>query len=212
MKNHISTGVIKQAAFLVVILSVMSIGLDAFAASKKAQMVYSTSTDGYLNIREEPNAEAYILDVLFTGGDGATFISKSGNWYYVDYNGQKGYVSAKYAVCSASKPAVKKLERTLYYVVIGSYENLENAKNAAENLPDALLSPVYRVVENGKERYRICTACFYDKEEAQRWAGEIKETFSSDAWIWQNKGFAACVYRPGSLYDGAISISPLTPR
>lgn len=184
----------------------------AMTVAAQAQMVYSTATDGFLNIREQADANAYIIDILYTGGPGAKFLGKQGKWIRVEHNGQRGYVNAQYATVGNQPPKAQRLQRALYYVVISSYDSLDNAKAAAENLPDALLSPVYQATENGTTHYRICTGCFYTREKAIEHQQQIKDYFSFDSWVWVTKGFAECAYRPGSLYDGAISISPLTPR
>jgi hypothetical protein len=181
------------------------------ATAAQAQQVYANASDGYVNMREEPNANAFIVDVLFTGGKSARLIDRQGNWLHIEYDGQKGYVNSKYVTVGA-KPKAKPLQRTLYYVVIFSFSTLDAAKARAEDMPDALLNPVYRGVDKGKTYYRICTGCFLDRKQAEAHQREIKENFGADTWIWSTKGFAECVYRPESLYDGAIRIAPLTPR
>lgn len=196
---------------LCTLICVLALGIASALAQGK--MVYSTASDGYLNIREEPQSDSYIMDILYTGGAGAKYLGKKGNWYHVEYDGQQGYVSASHAVCSTQPPRVKPLKRKLYYIVVASFDNLENAKAAAEDMPDSLLSPVYRHTDkDGNVKYRICTSCHLDKHKAEAEQKQIKELFLRDSWIWTTQGFADCVYRPGSLYDGAISIAPLTPR
>lgn len=187
------------------------VALGMIGAAAQTQQVYANASDGYVNMREEPNANAFIVDVLFTGGKPAKLLDRQGNWLHIDYDGQKGYVNSKY-VTVGTKPKAKPLQRTLYYVVIQSFSTLDAAKTRAEDMPDALLSPVYRAVDKGKTYYRICTGCFLDRKQAEAQQKEIKEFNGADTWIWATKGFADCVYRPESLYDGAIRIAPLTPR
>lgn len=188
-------------------------GMLAGTAVAQTQRVYATSSDGYLNVREEPKADAFIVDVLFTGGTGGKYLGKQGNWYKIEHEGQVGYVVARYATLSATKPNVNPYKGKLYYIVIMSFDDLERAKAAAENLPDALLSPVYRAVDkDGKVKYRICTHCCQSLATAKELQQTIIDNFSVESWLWTTNGFAECVYRPGSLYDGAISIAPLTPQ
>lgn len=195
---------------LFAIICIMALGM--IGATAQAQQVYANASDGYVNMREEPNANAFVVDVLFTGGKPARLLDRQGKWFHIEYDGQKGYVNSKY-VTVGSKPKAKPLQRTLYYVVIYSFSTLDAAKARAEDMPDALLSPVYRGVDKGKTYYRICTGCFLDRKQAEAHQREIKENFfGADTWIWSTKGFAECVYRPESLYDGAIRIAPLTPR
>lgn len=195
---------------LFAIMCIVALGMIG-ATAAQAQQVYANASDGYVNMREEPNANAFIVDVLFTGGKSARLIDRQGNWLHIEYDGQKGYVNSKYVTVGA-KPKAKPLQRTLYYVVILSFSTLDAAKARAEDMPDALLNPVYRGVDKGKTYYRICTGCFLDRKQAEAHQREIKENFGADTWIWSTKGFAECVYRPESLYDGAIRIAPLTPR
>ena len=123
-------------------LCVLLAGMLTSTAMAQTQRVYAASSDGYLNVREEPKADAFIVDVLFTGDTGAKYLGKQGNWYKIEHDGQVGYVVSRYATLSATKPNVKPYKGRLYYVVIQSYDDLERAKAAAENLPDGLLSPV----------------------------------------------------------------------
>ena len=193
-------------------LCVLLAGMLTSTAMAQTQRVYAASSDGYLNVREEPKADAFIVDVLFTGDTGAKYLGKQGNWYKIEHDGQVGYVVSRYATLSATKPNVKPYKGKLYYIVIQSYDDLEHAKAAAENLPDGLLSPVYRAVDkDGKVKYRICTHCCQSVATAKKWQQTIMEYYSCESWLWTTEGFAECVYRPGSLYDGAISIAPLTP-
>ena len=193
-------------------LCVVLVGMLAGTAVAQTQRVYATSTDGYLNVREQPRGDAFVVDVLFTGGQGAKFLGKQGNWYKVEHDGQVGYVVARYATIATSKPGVKPYAGKLHYVVVQSFADLDVAKRAAENMPDILLSPVYRAVDNdGSVKYRICTMCFRTQAKAKEYQRELKE-LGWESWVWTNNGFADCVYRPGSLYDGAIAIAPLVPH
>lgn len=170
------------------------------------KLVYSVSDDGYLNIRRSPSAQAEIVGRLLTGGSGANLLGTQGKWYKVSYKGTVGYVNSSYA--SLRKPTPKKV----YYLVLGSYDSPEKAQNATNNLPDALLSPVYKATEKGVTKYRICSHCFNSREKAERKKKNIETLLNLSAWIWESDGLAECVYRPGSLVDEKIKIPELTPQ
>jgi len=197
---------------MLMVLSLLVTGLLGGTAIAQSQQVYATSSDGFLNVREEPRGDAFVVDVLFTGGEGAKLIERRGNWLKIEHQGQKGYVVERYATVASKRPNIKPYTGKLHYVVVQSFADLDAAKRAAENMPDILLSPVYRAVDNdGSVKYRICTMCFRTQAKAKEYQRELKE-LGWESWVWTNNGFADCVYRPGSLYDGAIAIAPLVPH
>lgn len=193
-------------------LSILLMLLANMLAHAQMQQVFSTAADGYLNVRVEPDANAFVTDVLLTGGDGARLLNKHGNWLHIDYKGQQGYVNARYATIGARPSNVKPLQCKLYYIVVQSFDDISQAKAAADNMPDILASPVYRATDNnGVVKYRVCTGCFLNRQKAQVEQKQLKE-LGWDSWLWTSTGFAQCVYRPASVYDGSIPIAPLTPR
>lgn len=74
--------------------------------------VYSNADDGFLNVREKPNANSDIVAVMYNGKTGALLLDKSNKyWYKVSYEGIIGYVNKRYAIISA-KTQNKIKERT----------------------------------------------------------------------------------------------------
>lgn len=59
-------------------------------------IVYSKSSDGFLNIRETPSSKGRILGKLRNGPQGAVYLGQSGSWTEVECNGVVGYVYTKY--------------------------------------------------------------------------------------------------------------------
>ncbi len=182
--------------------------------SKKKAMVYCTSSDGFLNIREWPNVSGKILGKLLTGGEGAEYLGSSGNWYYVRYKGTEGYVNGKYARLTGleeSSLRVAGANKKVYYVVVGSYPSLAEAKKAMYAQPDALDgSNVYRAKDNkGRTVFRQCAASYYKRSDAQEHAKGLNDYLEVGAWIWESDGVAPCVYQ-GIGLNGEPS--PLGPR
>lgn len=54
-------------------------------------------TEDDIKLREEPDDSSDIIEVL-EEFDEITVFSRSGNWYYVDFNGEEGYVFSDYVV------------------------------------------------------------------------------------------------------------------
>ena len=75
--------------------------VDAVAAggqatpAYKAVWVYSTASDGYVNIREMPVVGSNILGRIKTGGRGAAYLGSTGMWHRVEMNGVEGYVDSR---------------------------------------------------------------------------------------------------------------------
>lgn len=185
----------------------------------QAIYVYSTASDGFVNIRELPNAKANIVGSLKNNGPGAKLLERAGNWYKVDFNGAIGYVNASFVAvgdkegilgkpsASTSKPEQGKL----YYVVLGSWNSLEKAKSHYDFLPDVLeLGCIYKAESNGKTVYRIAINCYRTKAQAQAKIREVKTNFNRDAWVWETDALAECVYCPKG-YDGEPT-HPLQPQ
>lgn len=178
------------------------------AATKKnaRPMVYCIAADGYLNIREMPVPGSKVVGRLTTGGAGAEYRGSTSKWHAVRYNGVDGFVNGNYAMLegleemSMDVPEAK--GRKVYYIVIGSYTDLAEAKKSVEVLPDALdACSIYRTIANGNTIYRLCTDCTYDRNKAREQMRAIKEYLGRDAWVWENDGVAPCVYQ-GIDYDG----------
>ena len=174
-------------------------------ANEAPVMVFSTSSDGFLNIRELPSNQSSIVGVLYTGGDGAKFLGRENKWIRVEYQGRQGYVHSSYAVCSTTKPNVGTApQQKVYYVVLGSYDNLEYAKSYANSWggPGDNSLAVYRTIVNGTVKYRVCNYCSYSMSSAKEMAQDVEAYCTQTAWVWPSNGLADCVY---------ATAQPLTP-
>lgn len=104
-----------------------------------------------------------------------------------------------------------KSSQTIYYVVVGSFTDLNKAKRFNASAPyDTDWCGVYATTSNGRTLYRVCANCYYSKARAQNAAREIKRTDKIDAWVWANKGTARCIV---GYYDDSIGKEiPLYPE
>lgn len=59
-------------------------------------IVYSKSSDGFLNIRETPSSKGRILGKFRNGPHGAVYLGQSGSWTEIDCDGIVGYVYTSY--------------------------------------------------------------------------------------------------------------------
>lgn len=100
--------------------------------------------------------------------------------------------------------------RTVYYVVMGSYNTLEAAKASLRDVPDGFETPIYEAKANGRTVYRHCISCSYSKGKAQADARFVKDHYLRDAWVWPSRGLAKCVYCPIGLSGDRVK--PLRPR
>ena len=88
----------------------------------------------------------------------------------------------------ATAPASSK---SYYYVVVGSFTSLNDAKYCNNNAPgDVEWNGVYVATANGRTVYRVCDGCYTSKSSAQSHANEIKRIYGINAWVWPNKGKA----------------------
>ena len=140
------------------------------ASSSQQPMVYSVSADGFLNIREQPNSSSRILGRLITDGKGAEYLGSTGQWLKVRYEGVEGFVHGNYARLEGlEKP--QQAGRKVYYVVIGSFNDLNSAKEATRTLPDALDgSCIFRFTQDGKTVYRLCEGSYYSRASESIWS------------------------------------------
>ena len=176
-------------------------------------VVVSIADDGFLNIREMPMASSKIVGRLITGGEGAEYLGSTSNWINVRYKGVEGYVNGKYARIQGLEEQsmrVKGAKGKVYYVVIGSYESIDEAKKSTEVLPDALDgSNIYRTTAKGKTVYRLCAGCYYKRKDAQSQVDGINEYLGREAWVWESDGVAPCVYQ-GIAPSGELT--PMGPQ
>lgn len=109
----------------------------------------------------------------------------------------------------------KQTSKTIYYVVVGSFEDFNEAVSFNNNGPlDTVFGNIYTTKVNGRTVYRVCTGCFYSKAKAQAEVRShkafIRQCWGQDgkAWIWANKGLAKCVERGVGNDGSTFSVAP----
>ena len=178
-------------------------------AGKK--LVYSISTDGFVNVRKTPNASSKIIGVLATNRKGAVLLSSKGTWWKVRVDNVVGYVHSKYVTLS-SKPVKISGLPTVHYVVISTCNSMAEVKQFFYNCPDAFDgSPVYKDIEDGKTVYKICLNCYATVSGAMQLRDSTNKMLGDDyAKIWSTQGLAECVYL--TEYPSGEMAIPLTPQ
>ena len=107
----------------------------------------------------------------------------------------------------------KKSQRTVYYIVCGSYPTQEEAIRHADEMSEVVFYNVYKATANGKTVYRLCCDCYYSKADAEKDLEGILSGFKGyDWWIWPSKGLAKCVYRPYSPKGNGERMPNLKPH
>ncbi len=175
------------------------------------KLVYSISTDGFVNVRKTPNASSKIIGVLATNRKGAVLLSSKGTWWKVRVDNVVGYVHSKYVTLS-SKPVKISGLPTVHYVVISTCNSMAEVKQFFYNCPDAFDgSPVYKDIEGGKTVYKICLNCYATLSGAMQLRDSTNKLFGDNyAKIWSTQGLAECVYL--SEYPSGEMAIPLTPE
>ena len=178
-------------------------------AGKK--LVYSISTDGFVNVRKTPNASSKIIGVLATNHKGAVLLSSKGTWWKVRVDNVVGYVHSKYVTLS-SKPVKISGLPIVHYVVISTCNSMAEVKQFFYNCPDAFDgSPVYKDIEDGKTVYKICLNCYATVSGAMQLRDSTNKMLGDDyAKIWSTQGLAECVYL--TEYPSGEMAIPLTPQ
>lgn len=76
-----------------------------------------------------------------------------------------------------------KNESNSYFVIIGSFSQLENAKNYRETLLDEGFTPIILHSETGY--YRVCVNSFNNEQEARTRISQVRQAFPkySDIWL-----------------------------
>lgn len=100
----------KLLALVLVLIMTFALCATAFAYSK-GDVLECTGND--VNVRKGPGT-SYAKLGLLDKGDKVTFISKSGSWSKVEYNGQTAYVYSKYLKESASGSTGSSSSNTMY--------------------------------------------------------------------------------------------------
>ena len=175
------------------------------------KLVYSISTDGFVNVRKTPNASSKIIGVLATNRKGAVLLSSKGTWWKVRVDNVVGYVHSKYVTLS-SKPVKISGLPIVHYVVISTCNSMAEVKQFFYNCPDAFDgSPVYKDIEDGKTVYKICLNCYATLSGAMQLRDSTNKMLGDDyAKIWSTQGLAECVYL--TEYPSGEMAIPLTPQ
>ena len=194
-------------------LLMMVFCLNGWSMEQQAgrKLVYSISTDGFVNVRKTPNASSKIIGVLATNRKGAVLLSSKGTWWKVRVDNVVGYVHSKYVTLS-SKPVKISGLPTVHYVVISTCNSMAEVKQFFYNCPDAFDgSPVYKDIEDGKTVYKICLNCYATLSGAMQLRDSTNKLFGDDyAKIWSTQGLAECVYL--TEYPSGEMAIPLTPQ
>ena len=117
-------------------LLMMVFCLNGWSMEQQAgrKLVYSISTDGFVNVRKTPNASSKIIGVLATNRKGAVLLSSKGTWWKVRVDNVVGYVHSKYVTLS-SKPVKISGLPTVHYVVISTCNSMAEVKQFFYNCP-----------------------------------------------------------------------------
>ena len=112
-------------------------------------------------------------------------------------------------VCLSADAKEKKTSSygTVYYVVVGSFDSLDEAHQFLYSCADWLAGPVYKAKANGKTVYRVSPNCYRSKKEAQEHVELLKQNGFS-AWVWPSKGLANCVERGTGLNGEPNTLTP----
>ena len=194
-------------------LLMMVFCLNGWSMEQQAgkKLVYSISTDGFVNVRKTPNASSKIIGVLATNRKGAVLLSSKGTWWKVRVDNVVGYGHSKYVTLS-SKPVKISGLPTVHYVVISTCNSMAEVKQFFYNCPDAFDgSPVYKDIEDGKTVYKICLNCYATLSGAMQLRDSTNKMLGDDyAKIWSTQGLAECVYL--TEYPSGEMAIPLTPQ
>ena len=109
----------------------------------------------YLNVREEPNEESTILDVLYPD-DIVPFVSFADNWYEVQLDGFTGYVNAFYVL--AGQDAYEQMKDTVAYAVMVKEDGIsmyESAEETGTVILYANKGDVFRAVDMDATYYTV---------------------------------------------------------
>ncbi len=101
--------------------------------------------------------------------------------------------------------------RNVYYVAIGTYASLDEAREAFNSMPDVFSdAQVYQAVYKGETVYIMCTACLDSMAKAKVVARDTNAFVGYFlAWVWRHRGLARCVYM---LQDEDGERQPFMPR
>ena len=104
----------------IIVLSIFVMPINVHGATPTSQAGVVTLSSGRLNVRKSASTSGVILTSL-ANGSYITLISKSGNWYYVEYaDGKFGYCHKDYIKLSSGKTAKVSTQSTSLNVRSGS--------------------------------------------------------------------------------------------
>ena len=109
----------------------------------------------YLNVREAPDEESDILDVLYPD-DIVPCTGRTGDWYEIQQNGYTGYVNAFYALYGME--AYEELRDTVAYAVMAKEDGVymyESAEETGTVILSTRKGDVFRVVDMDATYYTV---------------------------------------------------------
>lgn len=116
-------------------------------------------TTGKANLRSGPGANKSVITTMAKGVS-LTILGSDGDWYYVDYNGQKGYASKSLVKASSAASSSSKTGVTTVKVNFRSEPNTNFSKNVISTLAKGTKVTIlstsngwHKVSYNGTEGY-----------------------------------------------------------
>ncbi len=105
---------------LIIALSIVVMPIKSYGATLTSQAGVVSISSGKLNVRKSASTSSEIVNTL-SKGTYITLISKSGNWYYVEYaDGKYGYCHKVYIKPDSTKTATVKTKSTSLNVRSGA--------------------------------------------------------------------------------------------
>ncbi len=108
---------------LIIALSIFAMPMKVYGATLTSQAGIVSLSNGYLNVRRSASTNSEVVKTLLKGSY-ITLISRSGDWYYVEYaDGKYGYCHKNYIKTDSSKTATVKTNSTSLNVRSGAGTN-----------------------------------------------------------------------------------------
>ena len=108
---------------LIIILTILVMPINSYGATLTSQAGVVSISSGVLNVRKSASTSGVVLKTLAKGSY-ITLISKSGDWYYVEYAyGKYGYCHSNYIKLDSSKTATVNTNSTSLNVRSGAGTN-----------------------------------------------------------------------------------------
>lgn len=93
----------------------------------------------------------------------------------------------KPAQTGALAPGVNRPELGKFYIIVGSYANLDNARRVVGELSGTSSFNVRILYDAEKNIYKVSIKEFYDKGEAIRFKNDLRTGAGMDGWIYEHK-------------------------